>query len=93
MPHYISLVKFTDQGVKNVKDYSMQLEAADQRAKAAGIKVTRYFTLGSEYDIVVVVDAPNDEVVAKTGLGIMSQGFVRGKATRAFTLDEFLKLI
>ena len=92
MAHYIVLGTFTDEGVRNLKDLPKQLETANQRIEAAGIKITRYFTMG-QYDIVVLVEAPNDEAVARTAMAIASQGHVRTTTLKAFTEAEFLKIL
>ena len=92
MPHYIVLANFTDEGARNIKEFPKQMEAANQRAQAAGLKVTRYFTMG-QYDIVILVEAPNDEAVARTALAIGTQGHVRTTTLRAFTEAEFTKMV
>ena len=93
MPLYITLAKFTDEGVKNMKDVSRLMAMSDEKLRAAGITVTRYFTIGSEYDVVAIVDAPNDEIAAKVGISVQTQGHVRLRTSRAFTQDEFMKLL
>ena len=92
MPHYVVLANFTDEGVRNIRDLPKQVQNANQRIAAAGMKVERFFTLG-QYDIVVMVEAPNDEVVATSALAIAGQGHVRTTTLRAFTEDEFFKLL
>ena len=92
MPHYIVLVNLTDEGAKNARDLPRQIEIANQRAAAAGIKLQRFFTLGG-YDIVVLVEAPSDEAVAMTAIGIAGQGHVRTTTLRAFTEEEFMGLL
>lgn len=92
MPHYVVLANFTDEGVRNARDLPKQVERANQAAAAAGIKVQRFFTLG-QYDIVVLVEAPNDEAVALTALAIAGQGHVRTATLKAFTEEEFLRLL
>ena len=92
MPYYITLVNFTDQGIRNIRDFPQIMAAADQRAAAAGVKVQRFFTLG-QHDIVVLVEAPDDETNAVVLLGIGAQGNVRTTTLKAFTQDEFIQLI
>ena len=92
MPHYVVLVNFTDQGMRNIRDLPQNAAAADQQLAAAGIKVQRFFTLG-QHDIVVIAEAPDDEAMATATLGIGSVGNVRTTTLKAFTQDEFLKLI
>lgn len=92
MPHYIVLANFTDEGVRNARDIPKQVERANQRIAAAGIKVQRFFTLG-QYDLVVLVEAPDDATVALTALAIAGQGHVRTTTLKAFTEQEFFKLL
>ncbi len=92
MPHYIVLVNFTDQGIRNIRDLPQNVAAADQQLEAAGIKIQRFFTLG-QYDLVAVVEAPDDEAMAVAALRLGSTGNVRTTTLKAFTQDEFLHLI
>ena len=92
MPRYVVLGTFTDEGLRNIRDLPKQREVANQQIAAAGIKVQRFFTLG-QYDVVVLVEAPNDEVMATTALAIGSQGHVRTTTLQAFTEDEFFHLL
>lgn len=92
MPHYIVLVNFTDQGIRNIANLRNDLGSRDQLLADAGIKVQRFFTLG-EYDIVAVVEAPDDEAMATMALRIGSGGDLRTTTLKAFTQDEFLHLM
>ncbi|MFH1560572.1 MAG: GYD domain-containing protein [Chloroflexota bacterium] len=91
MPHYIVLVNFTDQGIRNIRNLRQDLASRDQQLAEAGIKVQRFFTLG-QYDIVAVVEAPDDETMATMALRIGSAGELRTTTLKAFTQDEFLNL-
>ena len=86
------MVNFTDQGVRNIRDLPQNAAAADQQLAAAGIKIQRFFTLG-QYDVVAVVEAPDDEAAATALLSIGSQGNVRTTTLKAFTQDEFFQLL
>ena len=92
MAHYVVLVNFTDQGIRNIRDLPQNVAAADQGLAAAGITVQRFFTLG-QHDIVVIAEAPDDEAMATAALGIGSIGNVRTTTLKAFTQDEFLHFI
>lgn len=92
MPHYIVLVNFTDQGIRNIGNLRQDLASRDQQLAAAGVNVQRFFTLG-EYDIVAVVEAPDDEAMATVALRIGSAGDLRTTTLKAFTQDEFLHLM
>src|SRR5436190_16464089 len=88
MPTYILLETFTDQGIRNVKDTTKRVEAV--RAMAKKLKVTvkeAYWTMG-QYDVVTILDAPDEAAVTALGLGIGALGNVRTQTLRAFTADE-----
>lgn len=92
MPHYIALVNFTDQGIRNAGNMRQDMAARDELLATAGIKVQRFFTLG-QYDIVALVEAPDDEAMATMALRIGSAGDLRTTTLKAFTQDEFLALM
>jgi uncharacterized protein with GYD domain len=88
MPTYIVLSSFTEQGIKNVKDSPKRAEAFNELAKKSGATLKEiYWTLGL-YDIVSVVEAPDDEIMTALGLNIGKQGNVRTQTLRAFSADE-----
>jgi uncharacterized protein with GYD domain len=93
MPKYVTLINWTDQGVKNYKDAVDRYEAAQKAASAAGARlIDAYWTLGN-YDLVVIVEAPDDETVAALGLATAAAGNLRGTTLRAFDADEMRAII
>lgn len=93
MPSYITLVKWTDQGIRNVKDAPKRMEAFEGAVKAAGGALKDAYLVLGEYDLVVVTEAPNDETVARLTLATGSMGNVRTTTMRAFNREEFRKII
>ncbi|MCZ7564262.1 MAG: GYD domain-containing protein [Burkholderiales bacterium] len=92
MPTFISLVNFTDQGVKNVKDSPDRLQAFRAAAEKLGVKVKDvYYTVGS-YDLVTVVEGTGEDVTAAL-LKVGSLGNVRTQTLRGFTPEEFKKIL
>ena len=88
MPTYILLGNFTDQGIRNVKDTAKRAEAVRALAKKAKVTVKdMYWTLG-RYDVVAILDAPDEATVASLGLSIGAAGNVRMQTLRAFTEAE-----
>ncbi len=93
MPHYIILFNFTDQGIRNVKDTLKRSKAFKGALEQAGAKdVGLYYTL-DKYDVVRIVEAPNDEAVASLTLSLASLGNVRTETLKAFTMDEAANII
>jgi len=93
MPTYISLVQYTSKGIEAIKESPKRLDAARKAFEAAGAKLKDFYLVMGEYDIVIVVDAPNDEAVAKVSLTLASKGMVRTHTFRAFTEAEYRKLV
>lgn len=93
MATYITLINWTDQGIRAVKDSPKRLDAFKQMLKNAGGELRGvYLTLGA-YDLVAVLDAPSDDVAAKLVLGVASQGNVRTTTLKAFPEDEYRKIV
>ncbi len=88
MAHYVMLLKFTDQGIRNVKDTTKRAAAAQQMAGKLGVKLTTlYWTLG-QYDLVITADAPDDETAAAVSVKLASLGNVSIQTLRAFDAKE-----
>jgi uncharacterized protein with GYD domain len=93
MTTYIVLGQFTDQGIRSVKDTAKRASAVREAARKFGATVkSLYWTLGA-YDVVTVVDAPNDESVAALLFSIGSLGNVRTQSLKAFEADEVERIL
>ena len=93
MPSYVTLVKWTDQGIRNVKDAPKRADAFEAAVKATGGSLKGIYLVMGEYDLVVVSEAPNDETVTKLALSVAMQGNVRTVTMRAYDREEFRKII
>ncbi len=93
MPTYISLINYTEQGIRDIKDAPKRVTAAKKLLASMGGKMRGYYlTLGS-YDIVTVAEAPDDETAAKFVLTIAAAGNVRTTTLKAFPEADFRKII
>jgi uncharacterized protein with GYD domain len=93
MPHYIVLCKWTDQGIRNIKDSPKRAAAARAVIEKLGGKWLGFYYTFGEYDMVLVSEGLNDENVMTAALAIGSQGSVRTTVLKAFTEAEAAKLI
>ena len=92
-PLFASLMKLTKQGISKIKEAPQRVENATKIFESMGGKILAfYFTMG-EYDKVVIAEAPNAETVMTMLAALGSYGNVRTKTLRAFTKDEFAKLL
>jgi len=93
MPTYFSLVNWTDQGIKNVKDSPKRLDAVKKSIKELGGDLKVFYMLQGENDLMWIVDMPNDEALAKLLLKIGAAGNVRTTTMRAYPEEEYRKII
>lgn len=88
MVTYIVLANFTDQGIRNIKDTTKRADAFKELAKSVGVTVKdTYWTLG-QYDLVAIVDAPDEMVATALGLALGKSGNVRTQTLRAFSQGD-----
>ena len=93
MPTYIALLKWTEKGIAAIKGSPARLDAGRKAFKQAGMEIKEsYLTMGP-YDLVLVIDAPDDETYAKGMLGLGSQGNVSTETLKAFSEDQFRKIV
>lgn len=90
---YVSLINYTDQGIRTVKDSPKRLDAARKLLKDLGGELKAFYLTMGSYDLVTVAEAPNDETLAKFVLTLASAGNVRTLTMKAFTESEYRKLI
>ncbi|HVP61673.1 MAG TPA: GYD domain-containing protein [Myxococcaceae bacterium] len=93
MPTYVTLMRFTDQGIRNIKEGPARLEAAKKVFQSAGAEIKSFYLALGNYDAVLVTDGPNDETAARLALTVGSLGNVRTDTMRVFTEAEYRKLI
>jgi len=93
MATFVSLVNWTDQGIRSFKDTPKRADAFAQLVKKHGGSVKGiWWTLG-EYDIVVVTEVPDDETYTALALQLGSLGNVRTQTLRAFDRTELERII
>ena len=93
MSTYIMLANFTDQGIRDIKESPRRANAARDLAGACGAEMKDiYLTLGG-HDFVVLVEAPDDEAVAKFALKLGALGNVRTTTLKAFTEQEYRTIV
>ncbi|UCE08492.1 MAG: GYD domain-containing protein [bacterium] len=93
MAKYISLVKYTAKGIENVKESPNRLDAFKQLCESMGARVEGFYLTMGRYDMIVILDAPNPETVAKIILATTSRGAVCTETLPAFPEEEYRKVI
>ena len=93
MPTYISLMKLTDQGIKDIKNAPQRLEEAIKGIEAIGGKLTGFYMVMGEYDYVAIAEGPSDEVAMTFLLGLGAAGNVRTTTLKAFTKEQIEEMV
>ncbi len=93
MPTYVTLLQFTQQGIEKIKESPTRLDRAKAAIKAAGGELKAFYLTMGQYDALVISEAPSDEAFATTILAIGAAGAVRTETLRAFTEDEYRKIV
>jgi len=92
MATFISLINFTDQGLRNIKDSPEHYEAFQEMAEKLGLKVKCvYYTVG-RYDMILIVEG-SDETATAVLLKVGLLGDVRSQTLRGFSVEEMKRII
>ena len=93
MPIYITLMKFTSQGVSGLPAWRDRVEDAERAIEERGGKLLdAYVTLG-RYDVVELFEAPDDEVAYQILVELAKHGQVTTETLRAFTREEAERIV
>jgi uncharacterized protein with GYD domain len=93
MATYVTLLKFTERAVKEIKDTGKRAADLKTHAKKHGIEIKeQYWCLGA-YDGLVLFDAPDDETATAAMLSLSSRGYVTTQTLRSFTAADMSKIV
>jgi uncharacterized protein with GYD domain len=93
MPTYIALMDWTEQGIKAVKETVQRRDQADALAEKHGARIEQvYWTVGP-YDLVSILEAPDDESATAMLLELGSAGNLRTTTLRAYDREEMSGII
>jgi uncharacterized protein with GYD domain len=84
------MTNLTDEGRKTVKANPQRIKEVNREVEAMGVKIlAQYVTLG-QYDFINVLEAPNNETIAKVAIELGSRGTLQTNTLAALTLDNFI---
>jgi uncharacterized protein with GYD domain len=90
---YISLMKLTDQGIKDIKNAPQRVAEAVKGLEAVGGKLIAFYTVMGDYDYVSIAEGPSDEVAMTYLLGLGAAGNARTTTLKAFTLEQLAAMV
>ena len=92
MPTYIIRFRYTARALENIKETPGRLDAFKDFFQSQGIETKAFYLTMGQYDGEIVVDAPDDETLARTILAWTSRGSITTETVRAFTEEEFRRI-
>jgi uncharacterized protein with GYD domain len=93
MPTYVVLSNFTDQGIRHIKDTPKRAEAFKELAKHYGCTVKALLWTQGQYDVVAIIESPDEVSSNALGLSLAKLGNVRSQSLRAFPAEEMSKIL
>jgi uncharacterized protein with GYD domain len=93
MVTYVVLAKFTDQGIRNAKESPKRADAFKQLAKTFGVTVKDLFWTQGRYDVVTIVEAPDEASAMSLSLSLGALGNVRTESLRAFSSADMTAIV
>jgi uncharacterized protein with GYD domain len=93
MPIYITLYNLTEKGAKNIKEAPDRIKEGIKAAESMGGKLLGFYATMGEYDYISIGEGLSDEVYMTFLIGLGAQGYVKTKTLKAFTPEEFGKMI
>ena len=93
MPKYVILVNWTEQGVRNVTETMQRAERVQQMIEQMGGRMEALYWTQGRYDLIGLVDVPDEETAAAVGLRVGMTGTVRTETLRAFDAEEMGRIL
>jgi uncharacterized protein with GYD domain len=93
MPTYVTLFRWTQKGIEEIKASPGRLDAAKELFRQMGGELKSFHIVMGQYDAVIVCEAPDDETMARIALAAAARGATRSETMRAFTEDEYRKIV
>lgn len=93
MATYVSLVHFTDQGIRTVKETTKRAKLFKEMAQKAGVKVRDIYWTQGRFDLITITEASEEDAAIALLLGLGAMGNIRTETMRAHTAEEMDKIL
>ena len=93
MPTFMISMKWTDQGIRTIKDAKKRVTAARDLGKKVGVEIKQLWLTNGENDLVAFLESASGDNVAKFALTLGSYGNVHTRTARAWSEQEYMKLV
>jgi uncharacterized protein with GYD domain len=90
MPLFIRLARLTEKGHQNIQNMQSMLSEAEKIMDANGTRILHSYLILGEYDVVSVIEAPDERTAAKISALIANLGYFRAETLPAIPMEEFI---
>lgn len=87
------LSKLTDEGWKTIRERPERIKEVNKELEAFGVKVLNQYAVLGQYDFVNIIEAPDNETVAKISVELGSRGTIHIMSMPAIPIDKFIESI
>ena len=91
MPIYVMMTSLTDEGRKTVKANPHRIKEVNKEVEAMGVKILAQYVVLGQYDFINVLEAPNNETIARVATELGSRGTLQTNTLAALTLDDYIR--
>lgn len=88
MAVYVTLYRYTDEGLKHIKEAAEIARGWQREAEQVGIKLLALYWLQGAYDAVTIIESDDAEAVNGLLLSIAAQGYLRTETMGGISLEE-----
>jgi|SRR5687767_4250708 uncharacterized protein with GYD domain len=93
MPLFIRLAHLTEKANQNLRNMDQMLAEANKIIEENGARIVHAYVILGEYDVLTIMEAPDQKAAAKIGALIATQGSFRAETLPAIPMEEFIKTI
>jgi uncharacterized protein with GYD domain len=93
MATYVWLLNWTDQGIRNLKETTKRAKSFKEMAEKQKVKIREILWTMGRYDLVLVIDAPDDETISRLSLSLGMSGNVKTETLKSFSAQEMDQIL
>ena len=93
MPTYIMLSTLTPEGVQTVKNNPERIREVNKEVEQLGVTVKEQWAVLGQYDFITIVEAPDEQTMAKVSVELGSRGTMSSQTLAAIPAEEFAKAL
>jgi uncharacterized protein with GYD domain len=90
MPTFIMLSTLGPEGARTIVEQPERIKAVDAEVEALGVKVLHQYAVLGNFDFVNIIEAPDEQTMAKVAMTLASRGTLKTTTLMAIPVDEFI---